>query len=164
MKLTIQMLILILICSCGESQIGNKEVVSQMSTNQKEFIPDSSYVDYWCSIKILKKVSENLNNLDLSTIAEFLASFHKDCSEDTKYSEWSNKLLFEVTKAKPDLLLQLLYKNDSLDKELIKREFENPINHDLDLVEIIHRIERANSPDKIKKEIIESLKKANSKG
>lgn len=171
MKTLVQILILILMISCGENQTANKKVDEINNQNQKElneplkdeFKPDSSYVEFWCSLEVLKKTDESINNLDLTTVAEFLASFHKDCSNNVEFSEWSNELLFKVAKNKPDLLLQLLNKNDSLEKELIKNGFENPINDGFDLAGIIKKIEMTNSPKIIKEEIIESLKKAKEK-
>ena len=75
--------------------------------------------------------------------------------------EWSNELLFKVAHNKPDLVLEILNKNNSLDKELIKDVFSNPVNSGFDIAEIIKRIEMVNSPGTIKDEIVESLKNAN---
>ena len=171
MKTLIQILISIILISCGDKQPAKKEVNVAISQNKKEinlpikeeFKPASSYVKYWCSIEVLKKTSENLNKLELVTVAEFLASFHKDCANNAEFSGWSNELLFEVAKNKPDFLLQILNKNDSLDKDLIKSEFENPIHDGFDINDIIEKIEMSNSPKEIKEEIIESLKIAKSK-
>lgn len=167
MKTLIQILILIVLMSCGDKQPANKEVNSAISPNKKEnnlpikqeFKPDSSYVRYWCSMEVLKKTSENLNELDLVAVAEFLASFHRKCANNVEFSKWSNELLFEVAKNKPDFLLQILNKNDSLDKDLIKSKFENPIHDGFDITDIIEKIEMSNSSE----EITESLKIAKSK-
>ncbi|MEZ4987051.1 MAG: hypothetical protein R2795_18765 [Saprospiraceae bacterium] len=171
MKTLIQILISIVLTSCGDKQPANKEVNTAINQNKKEsnlpikeeFKPDSSYVEFWCSIEVLKKTSENINKLDLVTVAEFLASFHKECANNVEFSEWSNELLFKVAKNKPDFLLKILNKNDSLDKDLIKSEFENPIHDEIDITDVIERIEMSNSPEKIKEEISESLKIAKSK-
>lgn len=131
MKTIVPILISTLMISCGENQTANKKVEEIENHYQKElkeplkdeFIPDSAYVEFCCSIKVLKNTDERIDNLDLKTVAEFLASFHKDCSNNVEFSEWSNELLFKVAHKKPDLLLQLLDKNDSINKELIKNGF-----------------------------------------
>ncbi|SER39068.1 hypothetical protein SAMN05444359_13930 [Neolewinella agarilytica] len=171
MKPLIQILISIVLISCGDKQSANKEVNTEINQKKKEtnlpikeeFKPDSSYVEFWCSIEVLKKTSENINKLDLVTVAEFLASFHNECANNVEFLEWSNELLFEVAKNKPDFLLQILNKNDSLDKDLIKSEFENPIHDGFDINDIIEKIEMSNSSEEIKEEITESLKIAKSK-
>ncbi len=171
MKNIIQILSLILIFSCNNNKSSESNIESTRNSEEIEekklieikFTPDSSYVQYWCSTEILKKTAESLDKLNLTDVADFLATFHGDCKKNTMYAEWSNELLFEVANKKPDFILQLLLKNSSLDKELIKSEFESPIHDGIDLDKIIIEIEKANSPIKIKKEIVESLKKGKSK-
>lgn len=170
MKIIIQILTLVLFFGCGNNPSSeiklnkNSDMEKRLGkeTIELEFIPDSSYVKYWCSSEILKKTSESIDKLELIMVAEFLATFHKDCRDNPKYSKWSNELLFEVAIKSPNFLLQLLHKNDSLDKTLIKSKFESPINNSIELDEIIKKIESANSPLAIKNEVIEALRKAKS--
>lgn len=166
MKTLIQILISIVIIGCADKKPVNIESKDAISKNKKdalfsttkEFTPDSSYVELWCSMEVLKKTSESINRLDLITVAEFLASFHSECANNVEYSEWSNELLFEVAQKKPEFLLQLLNKNDSLDKDLIKSKFENPMHDGFNINEIIKKVELSNSPKEIKEEITNSLK------
>jgi hypothetical protein len=166
MKSILQALILIIIFSCGDNQSTNEKFVATDLTKKGilekpteiEFISDSSYVKYWCSTEILKDTAESIDKLELSVVANFLATFHKDCMNNVEYSEWSNELLFEITNRNPGFILQLLYKNSSLDKELIKSNFESPIHDRFEIDEIIGKIEKTSSPMKIKNEIIAALK------
>ena len=167
MKNIVQILGLILIFGCNNNQssessienTGNSEKIEEKKRLEIEFTSDSSYVKYWCSTEILKKTADSLDKLDLTDVAKFLGTFHRDCKNNAAYTEWSNELLFEVASKKPEFLLQLLFKNSSLDKELIKSEFESPIHDGIDLGKVIIEIEKANSPIKIRKEIVEALKK-----
>ena len=136
MKNAIQIFSLILFISCNNNpttkeevnEHSNSEKINKKNPSTEEFVPDSTYVEYWCSTQILKKTAESIENLELATVAEFLASFHKGCKTNVEYSELSNELLFQVTERRPDYLLQLLFKNNSLDKDLIKGEFTSPIH------------------------------------
>jgi len=151
--------------SMKNEEAGKNAIKIEQLEESKEiqFKPDSSYAEYWCSIEILKKTAENIDQLEVTLVAEFLATFNRDCSNNIEYSEWANELLFEVANEKPDFLTQLLFKNSSLDKALIKHELESPIHDGIDLDETINKIEGTNSPIKIKEELIESLKIAKSK-
>ena len=115
MKYTIITLIVFIICSCTNSQNTNnanqKTDVSNKNIEimkQDEFQRDSSYVEFWCSSKILRQTEESIENLKLTTVAEFLATFDKSCKNNVEYSQHSNELLFAITNRKPDMLIKLL--------------------------------------------------------
>lgn len=162
---------LILIIACTEKK-ETKDQAPELTSAKKdtlikktesEFIADSSYLKYWCSTEILEKTANSLDELAVSTVAEFLASFHRDCSKNTEYSTWANELLFEVALEKPDFLLGLLHKNNSLDKKMIIDEFKSPVNDEINLEQILEKVEKSSGPIDIKKEIINALKMAQSK-
>lgn len=161
----IQMLFLIFIISCTETPEDRTTVEYLYKGTPKiklelDFVPDSSYLEYWCSIEVLEKTSKSIRNLELINVSEFLASFHSDCSKKTKFAKWSNKLLFDITREKPDMILQILDKNSSLDKQLILKEFESPAHDAIDIDEIVRELNKSKNTSKIKIEILTSLKKA----
>jgi len=124
------------------------------------FIPDSSYVDYWCSIEILGETNQTIDDLSLIQVAFFLATFHKDCEKNIEYSEWSNELLFEVLNRQPEYFLQLLSKNDSLDKALILENLKSPINDKLNIHNLIDNLSKIQDYAQVKLEVINALTRA----
>jgi hypothetical protein len=120
---------------------------------------DSSYLDYRCSIKILKTTNSRLDKLDLVIIADFLATFHHSCNSNVEYSEWANELLFKTLNRKPEIVLQLLIKNSSLDRNYILKQLESPINDAINLDSLVKKIKKVEKPssDYWKPKIIETL-------
>lgn len=162
---------LLLIFACAEKK-ETKDLVAESTPTKKDtlinksetgFIADSSYLKYWCSIEVLEKTANSMDDLAVSTVAEFLASFHRDCSKNAEYSTWANELLFEVAFKKPDFLLGLLHKNNSLDKGLILEEFKSPVSDEINLDEVLDKMEKSGGPNEIKKEVLNALNIAQSK-
>ena len=154
MKIIAQIIILILVASCVQTKLKNKEGKDKTI---EELVTDSTYAKYWCSIEVLKKIEKSLDELEITMLEEFLASFHENCKNNIEYSEWSNELLFKVIEKSPDNFLQLLFKNSSLDKGVILNELSSPINDNFEIDNLVEIIKKANAPEEIKTEIIESL-------
>ncbi|MEM9528550.1 MAG: hypothetical protein AAGA31_18190, partial [Bacteroidota bacterium] len=121
-----QLLALLLFLGCGngqsQRQLAESSEEDSVAVMQdlpiRKFVPDSSYLEYWCSIEVLKKTSDALEKLSLSDVGKFLATFHQGCDTNVEYLEWSSELLFEVVQRSPEYLIELLDKNNSLDKAL----------------------------------------------
>jgi len=129
--------------------------------------PVSNHVRYWCSSEILLRTHENLEKLDLKTVAEFLATFSDSCRSNAEYSEWSNELLFEVLGRQPDRVIEILHKNSSLHRELIVEELSNPIlDPDLDgLVLLVRGLDVKDSSEHYwQQRVVKALMEARSKG
>lgn len=87
--------------------------------------PDSSYQRYWCSMDVLKKTEESLENLNIILVAEFLASFYEGCRTNKAYTQKASRLLFQVLERETSLVLGILEKNSSIDKKLILNYLQN---------------------------------------
>ncbi len=126
---------------------------------------DSSYIDYWCSTEILRKTAENMDQLDLVMIANFLATFHESCNNNVEYSEWSNELLFKVIRQRPDRFLELITKNSSLSRDYILNELTSPVHEQTDWDNTINNIEKLDIPDSApwKLRVIQALETAKGK-
>lgn len=121
---------------------------------------DSNYVEYWCSIDILKKTNENYENLNLFAVGDFLATFHPSCKTNVEYSEWSNELLFKVLMGYPNETLAILTKNNSLYRSHILSELSNPISDKIEIqsvIETLNKIDDDYTP-KTRMRIIKELK------
>lgn len=145
--------------------------ISENDTHQMALIkaqydkPDSSYVDYWCSTDILRKTNSKIDKLDLVLVADFLATFHESCNSNVEYTEWSNELLFEVIKRRPDRVLELMNKNSSLSRDYILNELSSPIHDQIDIDEIIDAMKGLNKSHSVEWQlkIIDALEKAKAK-
>ena len=124
--------------------------------------PDSSYVEYWCSTDVLRKTDSKLDQLDLVLVADFLATFHESCNNNLEYSEWSNELLFEVVRRRPDRFIELMGKNSSLRRDYIVKELASPIHDQIDVDITIEAMKELDVPYSAewKSIIIEALETA----
>jgi hypothetical protein len=102
--------------------------------------PDSNYVEYWCSLEILKTTNENIETLNVFDIGNFLATFHYSCKTNFEFSKWSNELLFKVLNRYPNETLGILTKNNALDRSKILEEIESPINDGIAIEELIETL------------------------
>ena len=169
MRNPILLCFLVLLSCIGNENNSEKNLKSEKKQPSARILsspkPDSNYVNYWCSTAILSETEQNLKKLDIVLVANFLATFHRHCREDKEYAKRSNTLLFKVLKRKPDIFLQLLSKNDSLQRDFILEELGNPSSFYADLHAIIQCVKdtNANTPEiedwKIK--VVQSLEKAN---
>ena len=107
--------------------------------------PDSNYLEYWCSIDILKRTHSNIENLSLSEVAEFLATFHPSCNTNVEYSEWSNELLFKVLSLHPESALSIIHKNSSLYRNQIATELSNPIHDNIEISQLTSNLQSINN-------------------
>ncbi|MBL4898667.1 MAG: hypothetical protein JKX76_03350 [Colwellia sp.] len=181
MKILSCTLYLALLLSCTEQEpeenlavkvSDNKELATIDSTvfvetdkatidHQKPSLTDSTYVDYWCSSEILKNTEENIDNLNIVIVADFMATLHSSCSDNIEYSEWSNELLFKVLQRRPGLFAQILSKNSSLDTDYIVYELTNPLLDVINLNQVIDTIQAGDglSPS-TKERVIKALETA----
>ncbi|MCI4671897.1 MAG: hypothetical protein MRZ79_27390 [Bacteroidia bacterium] len=168
MKKYLPFLFVFLLVACNDenSHSESKELSTDKNSPQAETPAnpklqiDSTYNKFWCSTQILKRTSENIEDLGVSLAAQFLATFSSSCKDNVEYSEWANELLFELIAKHPGYLLQLLHKNNSLDKETIKQQLEKPVHDGIDLEMIIKNTTAAEAPKEIKDEILAVLEKA----
>lgn len=166
----IKILVLTFIYGCTNSQSANNVKQKEdgwekeVSVATKDvFQSDSSNVELWCSSKILGQTAESIEKLRPIHVADFLATFHKNCKNNVEYSQYSNELLFEIANRNPNMLLEVLTKNSSLDKELIVNEFKSPTHDGINLEETINRINQSTFKSDVQTEIIAALKIAKSK-
>ncbi|MBD77636.1 MAG: hypothetical protein CL840_01690 [Crocinitomicaceae bacterium] len=117
----------------------------------------------WCSSRILLKTSSQLDSLNINLVDSFLSTFHESCRNNVEYSEWSNELLFKVLIRNPEMVLIVLSTNPNISYNEIIHELESPIHDQINLGEIILKIEgiQQNENNNWKSPIVKALKKAN---
>ena len=79
-----------------------------------------------CSSEVLLATQQNIDDLDIIAIHNFLRTFDKECRNNAEYSEWSNELLFELLDKNIEALVNELSKPD-LNSAMIIDELESPI-------------------------------------
>jgi len=112
-----------------------------------------------CDIENVKSTEENLKNLNKNEITCFLQGFNDSCKYNIEYSEYSNKVLFEVLQAYPKDFFSILSNNQQINKKYIYSEIANPII-DYDFGKIIDQIIAINLKSKTKNEVIKQLRVA----
>jgi hypothetical protein len=121
-------------------------------------------MNYNCKIEFVKKAHENLNNLTNEIIKEFLLTFHKDCSANVEYLEFSNETLFEILNSNPQLFMIVMKANkEQIQYQTILKTIEEPINGNIDLNGIKAKIEVLSPNDELKRKIIKALNTATNK-
>lgn len=125
---------------------------------KKQSREDSTYAKMWCSEVIVKQVADNLERLEPSLIASFLATFHESCQANAAFSEQVNSLLIKVLKKDTQTVLILFQKNKSLRKDLILDIFKKNMPNETDRTELIATIEKVNAPKQIKAAFLHTLK------
>jgi hypothetical protein len=120
-----------------------------------------SQINYHCNLEYVKQADINSTKLNNKLIKEFLLTFHKDCSNNVEYIEYSNETLFEILNSNPSLVLQVI--NDNIGKieyKLILQAIENPIHDKIDLKKVKANVNSVEKDSKIKRDIISALNKA----
>jgi hypothetical protein len=118
-----------------------------------------------CNIKNLVTVNQNLERLTGTDIQLLLCTFDENCKSNSEFSSFSNEMLFEVLRRKPELVIEELSLNKGkYDINLIASELEQPIHDGFDLELIIEEVKSLHQGEEIKLLILNSLEKAVKKG
>ncbi|MCX2682140.1 hypothetical protein OOZ15_19495 [Galbibacter sp. EGI 63066] len=134
-----------------------KEVTSKEVTNTIEK-KDSIK----CNIDVIVETYNNVSSLDNKMIELFLLTFDSECINNVEYMEFSNEVLFKVLHNEPGLVLKLMSEDSSLERKAILNTLANPINDEININDLINRIENIKTRDYIemRNQILDSLKKA----
>ncbi len=80
-----------------------------------------------CNTEKLIDLSENINDLNLRIVKEFICTFDTVCNTNIEFSEWSNELLFKLVEKDINLMNKVLHDLGYNYVKLICRELETPI-------------------------------------
>jgi len=108
-----------------------------------------------CDIEKVKLVNENLNNLTLEMIHDFLFTFDESCVNKIEYTEYSNETLFKVLNKSPKLFFKAFeYKN--INQKIILEQIENPVI-DFDLQVLYSNVKTTPGKEETKKAILKAI-------
>jgi hypothetical protein len=117
-----------------------------------------------CDGTILSSIADKIGQLNQKQISDFLLTFGQECRNNAEYSEWSNELLFKLLDKQTELTVRTIEKEEKkIEKEIILDDLSEPISYTPNFKTLIDKIEKVKMNDNLKKEIIQSLKTADSK-
>lgn len=106
-------------------------------------------------------VSQNLQQLTIQQIRDFLCTFDSSCKSNAEYSEWSNQVLFKVLEKAPSLFFQVIAEGN-VNPGVLIGEIENPIL-DVDTERIYNVVSQASAPSNLKEIFLKALTNAKRK-
>lgn len=112
------------------------------------------------NINEIVKVEKNILEVDSKQILLFLLTIKKECENNTEFSEYSNKVLFELLDKRTSSLIKVISKNSSLDIEYILLQISNPIL-DYDYKSLKTKIGKCKTKSVFKKKLIDAIDRIN---
>jgi hypothetical protein len=110
-------------------------------------------------------LSKNAGRVSQEEMVDFLLTFGEECQTNVEYSEWSNELLFEMLEKQTELLVKTIaHQTKRIELAAILRNLEEPLHDRFNVKAIIAKVEKIKFDPDVKKEIIDRLKIADSKG
>ncbi len=175
MRINISILLILLTLSCGntEKESKSKEQIEKKLPNpirmeEKEIITtdeakDQTFCDS-CTIDRFRHIRLEVDKTTKDDLYSFFICCNEYCSENVEFSEFSSYLVYFILEHKTDLMLQVLEDNrKDLPLDHIKGAIESPISDQINLKNIYSIVEKSSLQNKIKDEILESIKTAMSK-
>jgi hypothetical protein len=117
--------------------------------------------DSKCNLETIKNLRIHKDSLTDKLITDFLFSIDKSCQNDVEWSEASNWTLFWLADIETKRFIKILKSNkDKIDTALIISTFKQPIDDEIDLLEIYNKIFNLTDKDEFVLEILNSIKLA----
>jgi hypothetical protein len=114
-----------------------------------------------CDLAILSDVNDKVGNLSKEEMKTFLLTFGRECRKNTEFSEYGNELLFKVLSEQTRETLKAIHRyRKEIDVVEIYEDLSVPIADNIDVNKLIVKIQDLKAPKRHKKEIISSLKVA----
>jgi len=113
-----------------------------------------------CDRRVLVKTERNLTKLKSKDVENFLMTFASTCSHHDDFQALGNKLLFRVLQRKPKLFIQHLAVIPNGKRRAILVELESPVERGFDIPVIMRKVKKVKGHDRIKDDVLDSLKQA----
>jgi hypothetical protein len=110
-----------------------------------------------CNIKVVLATERSMDDMDLSKVNKFLYSFCDSCRSNIEYSQYSNRVLFELLENHAELVLNSLKENDELDVDKILQEISMPVSDATDLRKLKMIIQKIEDKNDIKEGVLNSI-------
>ena len=123
---------------------------------EKEIIKLPVYV---CKSRILLTVRQNIDNLNSSHIDSLLLTMDSSCKNNVEFGQFSNELLFMVLQNETELFLTQFDKLiNEIDTSFIFFQLRHPLHDQIDVTDILERIEKVPIENSTKAKFIEIMK------
>jgi hypothetical protein len=117
-----------------------------------------------CDETVLLSTSEKIGKLNHKEIRDFLLTLGKGCRNNAEFSEWSNELIFSILDKQTDLTLTTIEKEEKkIEIDEVLDDLSSPVSDMIVVKSLIPRIEKSKINRRLKKQIIDRLKIADSK-
>jgi len=111
-----------------------------------------------CDVHNLVKMQENMDNLKIAEIVNFLSTFDGRCTNNIEYSELSNVILYSMLcNNMAYVVVKILSENNELPFDNIKQAIENPVNDRIDINKAYRNIKTIKKYRNIRNSILQSI-------
>ena len=153
-------LLIIIVCFVGCKQSSSqKDMAEDEITVPTENLMGTSRCDLQPSIIILGDSTRFTKDL----IYRFLYAFDSSCTRNVEFSEISNEALFIALHQNPNMVIQVLSKNDDLKLDFILIQIANPISDRFDLGKLKQAILSADNCQNVRRQVSKALQEAREK-
>ncbi len=146
--------IILLSCSSQKNYPEENLLIETYETDTVQNVDTSSV--FKCDINKVAHLKRSMENLNSNDILSFLLTISEECKNNIEYSQLSNEVLFEIFNEKPELILQLIESNKEIDTSQIFFMLRNPINDQINLLNIILKLQKIENRE-MKSHIINQL-------
>lgn len=109
-----------------------------------------------CNIEKVRIVHENINQLNVEMINDFLCTFDLKCKNNIEFTEFSNETFFLVLEKSPNMVLnQIISLN--LDSTLFLNVLQNPVHDLIDIQKVQDAIKSVKNKSKLKEDFLTAL-------
>ncbi|MFY8189116.1 MAG: hypothetical protein ACOVLC_14330 [Flavobacterium sp.] len=109
-----------------------------------------------CNIEKVRIVHENINQLNVEMISDFLCTFDLKCKNNIEFTEFSNEIFFLVLEKSSNMVLnQIISLN--LDSTLFLNVLQNPVHDLIDIQKVQDAIKSVENKSKLKEDFLTAL-------
>jgi len=109
-----------------------------------------------CDIETVKLINDNLNDLTLELVINFLCTFDSTCNNNIEYTQWSNETLFFLIQTNPNLFMDA-FSIEKTNHSYIIQEIQNPVQDVINLQQTYDTIKEYKGNSKIKNQLLKAL-------
>ena len=114
-----------------------------------------------CNVLIVSALDRNLGDtISDQMVEKFLYTFSDSCSNNAEYSQYSNKILFELLSLYPSKTIEVLTSAGNIKIDYILNQVSQPVSDDIELNKILKKVLEQEKGDSVRLKLIKSLELA----
>ena len=116
-----------------------------------------------CDGSLILSTKNKVGQLTKKDVRDFLLTFGNECQNNVEFSEFSNEVLFLVLDKQTILTLETIEKEEKqIELDEILSDLSSPISDMIVVKNLIPKVEKAKINDRLKKQIVDRLRTAES--